>query len=73
MKFPFNEALTIRWQFKQGKITREEALQKLGFILDTEDDAETYGPLLRLSDVCKTLRKWATLKTDPNTADGRRL
>lgn len=76
MKFPYNEALSIRWQYKQGKITREEALQKLGFILDLDDQTDmcreallypddkytaSYGPLVRLSDVCNTLRKWATL------------
>jgi hypothetical protein len=75
MKFPYNRALDIQRAYKQGKLTREEATQQLSFILDLDDSNDfcaeaagvpteywkpsSYGPLLRLSDVCNTLRLWA--------------
>lgn len=73
MNFPYSTALEVRQQYKRGKITREEAKEQLAFILDLDDsndgiaEAQTwrekasYGPLLRLSDVCNILRMWAAL------------
>jgi hypothetical protein len=74
MKFPYNKALEIRQQYQAGKIDRETAKEQLAYVLDLKDDTDfceqaveknsystpaSYGPLLRLYDVCNTLRKWA--------------
>lgn len=87
MKFPYNDVLRIRNEYQSGKLTRNDATQQLAFLLDMKDDRDmcrealtdpndkyawSHGPLLRLSDVCNTLRKWARLKGNPNTPEGRR-
>lgn len=69
MEFPYNSVLETRQLYKQGKISREEAKERLAFSLDLEDHTDmcqaaegpghSYGPLLRLSDVCNVLRLWA--------------
>jgi hypothetical protein len=85
MRFPYNNVLTIKQQYKSGKITREEAKEQLAYVLDIEDDgcadARTehektqplewlnHGPLLMLSDVCATLRMWASIRSTPLDTD----
>jgi hypothetical protein len=76
MEFPYNRVLEIRADYKKGRLTREEATESLGFVLDLDDKTDTphvegsYGPLLRLSDVCHTLRLWgAALKQALNNSD----
>jgi len=77
MKFPYNRILEIKKQYQSGKIDREEAKERMAYVLDMKDDNDfcveaakaesyndsypfhSYGPLLRLSDVCNILRTWA--------------
>ena len=75
MKFPYNKVLTIKGEYQAGIIDREAAKEQLAYILDLKDDSDfceqaaekstqyskptSYGPLVRLSDVCNILRIWA--------------
>lgn len=74
MKFPYNKVLQIRTQYQAGKLDRETAKEQLAYVLDLKDDSDfckeaagdtykpvSYGPLLRLSDVCNTLRLFARI------------
>ena len=80
MKFPYNRVLEIRAKYQAGKLEREAAKEELAYLLDLKDDNDfcdeaaeknaystpfSYGPLLRLSDVCNTLRMWARLFSQP--------
>lgn len=71
MNFPYERALEIRRRYKKGDLLREQAVEQLSFLLDIDDtsdmatgtvtkpNGQSYGPLLRLSDVCNILRLWA--------------
>lgn len=84
MKFPYDPISSIRFQHKQGKLSREQALEQLAFVLDLPEDdgcvevsaklTYTYGPLLRLSDVCGILTSWATVFSTelPDDSDHKR-
>jgi len=79
MKFPYNPILCIQQDYRDGRLTREEAKEKLAFLLDLDgktdycpealpdhgatfrDQFASYGPILRLSDVCNVLSLWAQL------------
>src|SRR5271170_6775101 len=77
MKFPYNEVLSIKGDYQAGKIDRETAKEQLAYLLDLKDDNDfcpqaaeektqwskpmSYGPLVRLSDVCNILRMWANV------------
>lgn len=78
MKFPYNQVLKIKAQYQAGKLDREAAKEQLAYLLDLKDDSDfcaeaagetykpaSYGPLLRLSDVCNTLRLWARTYSTP--------
>src|SRR5271157_3532897 len=81
MKFPYNRVLEIKRQYQDGAITREEAKELMAFVLDLTDGNDacaeaiseherneqyrSYGPLLRLSDVCNILRTWANAYVTP--------
>ena len=78
MKFPYNQVLVIKTQYQAGKIDREAAKEQLAYLLDLKDDNDfceqaagetfkpvSYGPLLRLSDLCNTLRLWARVYSTP--------
>ena len=87
MKFPYNPVLTIQAEYKAGKITREEAKEKLAFLLDLDSNTDmceealpdyqrtpgawkqSYGPLVRLSDVCAVFRMWAGIFSTPLPED----
>jgi hypothetical protein len=72
MKFPYNPVLVIQAKYQAGKLSREDAKEQLAYLLDLKNDNDfcveaagetfkpaSYGPLLRLSDLCNTLRLWA--------------
>jgi hypothetical protein len=69
VKFPYNQVLQIKRRYQDGELPREEAKEQLAFVLELGDDdmcveasskhAISYGPLVRLSDVCSILRLWA--------------
>jgi hypothetical protein len=70
VKFPYNQVLQIKRRYQDGELPREEAKEQLAFVLELGDDddmcveasskhAISYGPLVRLSDVCSVLTLWA--------------
>lgn len=74
MKFPYNRILKIQARFKAGELPREEAKEQLAFVLELDNKTDfsreahpdpktthgtSYGPLVRLSDVCNVLNLWA--------------
>jgi hypothetical protein len=78
MIFPYNDILAIQKSYKAGKLTREQATELLAEFLDLDDTNDrcsdvptleftptSYGPLLRLSDVCNILRLWAKTAFTP--------
>jgi hypothetical protein len=81
MKFPYNRVLEIKKQYQDGAITREEAKELMAFVVDLTDGNDacaeaipaherneqyrSYGPLVRLSDVCNILRTWAHAYVTP--------
>lgn len=85
MKFPYNRVLEIKKRYQRGELPREEAKEQLAYLLDLKDDNDfcaeaipenvrndyyqSYGPLVRLSDVCNTLRLWARTYTTPLPTD----
>ena len=86
MKFPYDKVREIQHHYQAGKIDREAAKEQLAYLLDLRNDNDycadaaqptehfkpmSYGPVLRLSDVCTILRLWArTYATPlPNDAD----
>jgi hypothetical protein len=82
MKFPYNKVLAIQAQYQAGKLDREAAKEQLAYLLDLKNDndfcaeaaVDTYkpashGPLLRLSDVCNTLRMFARIFCTPLPTD----
>jgi hypothetical protein len=82
MQFPYTRVLEIRKLCQEGKLSREDAKEQLAFVLDLDDRTDmcreaqgpgySYGPLLRLSDVCNVLRLWAgeAAKDDSGTVGG---
>ena len=84
MNFPYNRVLEIKRKYQAGKLDREAAKEQLAYVLDLKDDNDfcpeaaeknqyskpaSYGPLLRLSDVCNILRLWARTAYTPLPED----
>jgi hypothetical protein len=74
MKFPYDKVREIQARYQAGKLDREAAKEQLAYLLDLKSDNDfcpeaaekseystpaSYGPLVRLSDVCNILRLWA--------------
>jgi hypothetical protein len=85
MKFPYNRVLEIQAKYQAGKLDREAAKEQLAYLLDLKNTNDfcveaagepteyykpaSHGPLLRLSDVCNTLRLFARLFCTPQPTD----